>query len=135
MILTDAGPLVALIDTNEQAHERCAEAAAELSMPLLTTWPAVTEAMYLLRSKVGWRGQEALWKIIVRGDVEMAPIDDEVRDRARALMAKFRDAPMDFADATLVAVAEQRGLRQIFTLDSQFRIYRLHGRNAFEVVP
>jgi predicted nucleic acid-binding protein len=42
---------------------------------------------------------------------------------------------MDFADASLVALAEQRGLQQIFTLDSGFRVYRLRGRSVFDIVP
>lgn len=50
-------------------------------------------------------------------------------------MAKYADRPMDLADATLVALAEERGERRIFTLDSDFRIYRIHGRTHFEIIP
>jgi predicted nucleic acid-binding protein len=55
--------------------------------------------------------------------------------RVRALMEKYRDAPMDIAVATLVAVAEARGLKRVFTLDSDFGVYRFRGRDAFELVP
>jgi predicted nucleic acid-binding protein len=50
-------------------------------------------------------------------------------------MEKYRDAPMDIADATLVAVAEARRLKRVFTLDSDFEIYRYRGRETFEIVP
>ena len=50
-------------------------------------------------------------------------------------MKKYRDVPMDLADATLVALAERRGLYRVFTLDADFRIYRIKGRKPFELVP
>jgi predicted nucleic acid-binding protein len=55
--------------------------------------------------------------------------------RSVELMAKYGDLPMDLADATLVAVAEERGIRRVFTLDSDFQVYRLHGRRRFDLVP
>ena len=64
--------------------------------------------------------------------VELIP--DEIQ-RSRVLMEKYQDVPMDLADATLVATAETRRLRRIFTLDSEFRVYRLRGRISFELVP
>lgn len=59
----------------------------------------------------------------------------EAGARAAGLMEKYADRPMDLADATLVALAEERGLTQIFTLDEDFRIYRIRGRRHFDVVP
>ncbi len=50
-------------------------------------------------------------------------------------MSKYRDIPMDLVDASLVAVAEERGLTKVFTLDRDFRVYRLLGRRPFAVVP
>lgn len=102
---------------------------------LLTTWPAATEAMYLLGDAGGWPAQRALWLMIDRGLLEIAELGADATARMPALMEKYRNVPMDLADASLVAVAEQRGLRRVFTLDSDFRIYRLRGRVSFEVVP
>jgi predicted nucleic acid-binding protein len=133
--LTDAGPLVALIDADEADHERCIEALAQLSLPLLTTWPAFTEAMYLLGRTEGWHGQEPLWRLTLREDLVIAQPSAAASKRAARLMERYADRPMDLADATLVALAEERRLKRIFTLDADFHIYRLHGRQAFEIVP
>lgn len=135
MTLTDAGPLVALIDADETDHEICVLSLKTLALPLLTTWPAFTEAMYLLGRAGGSVGQQALWRLWANGRLEVADLSREAVDRSAVLMAKYADRPMDLADATLVALAEERGLKRIFTLDDDFRIYRIRGRITFEVVP
>jgi predicted nucleic acid-binding protein len=133
--LTDAGPLIALIDADEPDHETCVLALPALSLPLVTTWPAFTEAMYLLGRAGGSVGQQALWKLALSRRLVIAELSPDVMLRSAALMVKYADLPMDLADATLVALAEERGERRIFTLDSEFRIYRLRGRTRFEVIP
>lgn len=135
MTLTDAGPLVALIDADEQDHERCKAALDEVTLPMLTTWPAFTEAIYLLGRGGGWPAQDALWRLVRRGDVEIAALAAADLTRAATLMRSYADRPMDLADATLVALAERRGLRRIFTLDRDFHIYRLRNRRHLEIVP
>lgn len=126
---------MALIDAAEPDHARCEAALAALGRPLLSTWPAFAEAMYLLGAKTGWRGEEALWEFIARGQLELADLSVAARERARALMAKYRDTPMSLADATLVALAEERSLRRIFTLDADFAVYRLRGSRRFQIIP
>ena len=135
MTLVDAGPLVALIDAGEPDHERCRAALDELDLPLATTWPAFTEAIYLLGRAAGWRGQEALWRMVQRDALRLEDLSEELTLRAAELMERYRDHPMDLADATLVALAENRGWRTIFTLDSDFRSYRLRGRAHLDIVP
>ncbi len=135
MTLTDAGPLVALIDADESDHEMCALALHALSLPLLTTWPAFTEAMYLLGRAGGATGQQALWKLLLSRRLDIADLSHAALERSAVLMAKYADRPMDLADATLVALAEERGERRIFTLDSDFQVYRIHGRTRFEITP
>lgn len=126
---------MALIDAAEPDHDRCAAALRRLGRPLVTTWPVLTEAMYLLGAKAGWRGQDALWEFVARGQLEVAELSASARDRTRSLMEKYRDTPMAFADATLVALAEERGLRRVFTLDDDFTVYRFAGRRRFDLVP
>jgi len=135
MTLVDAGPLVALIDRGEPEHKRCVDVLAELSGPLITTWPAFTEAICLLGGAGGWSAQAALWKLVDRGDLQLADLDVSMRQRSRDLMAKYDDVPMDLADASLVALAESLKLNRVFTLDSDFHIYRMKTRRAFEVLP
>jgi len=102
---------------------------------MVTTWPALTEAMYLVGSAGGWKAQDALWKLLERGDLQLVPLDDALQKRTRALMSKYQDTPMDLADASLVAVAEALDVARVFTLDRDFRIYRWKGRREFEIVP
>jgi uncharacterized protein len=133
--LTDAGPLVALLNRNDNHHERAASAVNSIVMPLLTTWPVVAEAMFLLGDSAGWRGQNALWTMIVSADLTILPVGPSLNIRMREMMDRYRDMPMDLADATLVAIAEQEGIKRIFSLDHHFRVYRIGRSQAFEVVP
>lgn len=135
MTLTDTGPLVALLDRDEPDHARCVEQLRSLSAPMLTTWPVLTEAMHLVGDGLGWPGQEALWRTVRRGDLQLADLQASTADRMEQLMSKYRDVPMDFADASLVAVAEERGLATVFSLDRQFHLYRLLGRRPFVLLP
>ncbi len=91
--------------------------------------------MYLLGSRAGWKGQEALLRLAARGDLVAADLKHEDLERCRELMAKYRSLPMDFADATLVVLAEKLKTKRVFTLDSDFRVYRIGGRGLFEIVP
>jgi predicted nucleic acid-binding protein len=132
--LTDAGPLVAIIDADETDHEACLQALDELALPLVTTWPAFTEAMYLLGRAGGITGQRALWRLVQTDRVVVADLSPSAIERSARLMDQYADRPMDLADATLVAYAEECGQRTVFTLDSDFGIYRLRGRQRFETI-
>lgn len=109
-------------------------ALRQVQGPLLTTWAVVTESMHLL-ADAGWRAQRLLWQLLLSDDVELVDLDGVTLGRASALMEKYRDLPMDVADATLVAVAEQRRVLQVLTLDSDFLVYRTSARGTFEVLP
>jgi predicted nucleic acid-binding protein len=136
VILTDAGPLVAILDRGEDQHRACVDCLSRLTGPMLTTWPAFTEAMYLLGDAGGWSAQEALWRLVRSGDVVIAEQGGGPSARMAALMQKYHDRPMDLADASLVALAEERGLKDIFTLDrADFQTYRIHGRTSFRLWP
>lgn len=136
MILVDTGPLVALLNRNDPNHAACATAAKALPPePLVTTWPCLTEAMYLLHRAASYAGQEALWRLIETGRLMLhGPSTAEV-GRMAELMGKYRDLPMDFADASVIAAAEQLGTRHVFTLDADFYVYRFADGTAVKVVP
>jgi predicted nucleic acid-binding protein len=124
---------VALLDRQDGNHARCVDALRELRDPLVTVWPALVEAMYLLDS---WTEQSALWAMIQAGPISIATLDDEDGPRLRELMSKYRDLPMDLADAALVHVAERDGFRRVFTLDTRdFEVYRVAGRERLTLIP
>lgn len=135
MTLTDAGPLIAIIDSDEPDHQICLEALNQITLPLVTTWPAFTEAMYLLARAGGAPGQRALWRLVLTGRLVLADLSSSAVDRSARLMDQYADRPMDLADATLVALAEEQGHQRIFTLDSDFHVYRIQGRKRFQVIP
>jgi len=133
VILIDAGPLVALLHRDDRDHARCVAALRGARTALVTTWPPLTEAMYLLNFSAG--AQDALLEMVERGALRVLPIEESDISRIRALIRKYRDLPMDLADATLVRVAEREGIQQVFTLDRRdFTTYRV-GRRAFAIIP
>lgn len=136
MTLTDTGALLALLDRDDAHHRACLATARHLSGSiLLTTWPCFAEAMYMLGKVGGYYYQSALWRLRATGRLTLHDISSPEADRMAMLMEKYRDTSMDVADASLVAVAESRSLRRVFTTDGHFRIYRLKDGSALEMVP
>jgi predicted nucleic acid-binding protein len=134
MILVDAGPLVALLHRDDKNHDLCVKTLRSFREPLATAWPVVTEAMYLLG--FSWRAQDALWEMIDSGGLGLVALDAGDAPRMRDLMRKYRDLPMDVADAALVRIAERQGIRRIFTIDRRdFAVYRPARIGRFSVIP
>lgn len=130
----DAGPMVAIVDADDQHHDTCTAAAKTVREPLGTVWPAIAEAMYFLGDLPD--AQDALWEMLERRAVQLLPWDQSDIPRMRALMRKYADRPMDLADAALIAVAEREGIQKIFTVDRRdFAVYRLHGRVRPTILP
>jgi predicted nucleic acid-binding protein len=136
MILVDTGPLIALIDKGQgEAHVKCVQTYKKLTGSLLTTWPCFTEAMYFLSELRGLSAQAILWEFINRKALYIHAAKVAECQPMKVLMEKYQDIPMDLADASLVAVAESQKIKRIFTLDSDFYVYRLYDKDAFEVIP
>ncbi len=134
MILIDAGPIVAVLHRDDHNHERCVRALRTLREPLATAWPVLTEAMYLLG--FSWEAQDALWEMIDGGVLRLISLDADDGPRMRELMRKYRDLPMDLADAALVRLAEREGLRRVFTIDRRdFSVYRPARIGRFSIIP
>jgi len=134
MILVDAGPLIALVDANDQHHAECMAALKNMREPMATVWPPLTEAMYLLADQP--RAQESLWEMVERGALQLLALDSGDAPRIRELMHKYANRPMDLADAALLRAAEREGIRKIFTVDRRdFSVYRLHGRVRPTLLP
>lgn len=125
-VLLDTGCIVGLLDRSEKHHDALSETVAALENPLVTCEAVIAESCYLLR---GLRGApEAVLENVER-DVFLLPFRLKgSTSRVIKLMTKYRNVPMDFADACLVALAETLHTGRILTLDTDFRIYRW-GRN------
>jgi len=132
-VLVDAGPLVATVDTGDAFHESCIQVLKQVQIPLFTLWPSVTEAMHLLGA---FRAQERLWNVIEHAPVRFLTLDANDIPGIRALMNKYADVPMDFADAAIVHVAARDGVQTVFTIDQKdFGIYRLPGGRRLRLLP
>lgn len=121
-ILIDAGPLIALFDKSDSYHTQSIEFLKNYKGSLLTTWPVVTETSHMLAFSV--RTQISFLQWINRGGLHLIEIEYSSISRLIELCNKFEDVPMDLADATLIAAAEERNIKEIATIDSDFYIYR-----------
>jgi hypothetical protein len=134
-MLVDAGPLVSLCDRNQPTHARCQAVLEASAVPIISTWACFVEAMYLVGRIGGYPLQEHLWALLNRGIIRFHEHSDTECKQMAQLMDRYQNVPMDLADASLVAVAETLGDRTVFTLDNDFRVYRLSDGNAFDMVP
>ena len=136
MILVDAGPLIALFDRRDAAHGRCVETLKSIDEPMATTPPVLTEAFQLLNPSSA--SAVNLMDFISEGGLDVLFLNEDVLMRCFELMAQYADAPMDFADASLVAMAESRNLRKVFSIDrgdfATYRIKRGHHYITFDVL-
>ncbi len=121
-ILIDAGPLIALFDKSDSYHEQAISFLKNFKGRLFTTWPVVTEASHMLGFSV--KVQIALLEWINRGGLYLIEIETYHLTRLIELSEKFKDVPMDLADATLIVAAESNNIKEIATIDSDFYIYR-----------
>jgi predicted nucleic acid-binding protein len=139
--LVDAGPLIALLNDKDVDHQLCLTTLSGLRTPLLTSWTAFGEAMHvggelgkMMGSHGKWLAQRALWGLIDANAIVVAEPSVHLMQRMQALLEKYKDTPMDFGDASLVALAEDRGIHRIFTLDDDFFVYRV-GKKSFDIIP
>lgn len=132
--LLDTGPLVAFLAGDDAAHARCVAAQRGFGGTLLSTEAVLTEALYLLGDGRG--ASTRCIEMFLRGDATLIPMNNARLIRCRELMAAYADVPMDFADATLVALAEETGVGTILTLDRRdFSIYRFSRNRSFKIIP
>ncbi|MFL6194743.1 MAG: type II toxin-antitoxin system VapC family toxin [Thermoanaerobaculia bacterium] len=131
-ILVDTGPLVALIDRRDSFHPWAKEQVAALDPPLYTCEPVLTEACFLLSHLPN--GPQAILDFVQQGlvAVELA-LKDEVAGVKKLLM-RYGDVPISLADACMVRLAEVNPNGILWTIDSDFRIYRLNGRAAIPLL-
>ena len=132
--LIDTGAILALIDTRDPWHSACKVALRQLRLPLITSEAVLTELFHL--AGTSRREMDAAWRFVRSGGVELAPIHQPELAQIQALMSRYSDRPMDFADATLVYLAGRESLSTVFTIDfADFETYRIDGRKHFRIIP
>lgn len=132
LAIVDTGPLVAFFDRAERHHRWVAERIEELEAPLLTCEPVLTEASYLLARYPP--APDALFELLQNGALSLAFRIEEHVGPLRKLLHRYRDRPISMADACIVRMAELYERHAVLTLDSDFSVYRKHGRFPLTVI-
>ncbi|MBK6846403.1 MAG: PIN domain-containing protein [Proteobacteria bacterium] len=133
-MLLDTGALISLLDRSQREHERFVACFEAWSGAVVTTEAVLTEATHLLSRVPG--GAVACLDFVLAGGAAVVPASQGSLARCRELIARYADLPMDFADATLVVLAEEIGSYSVCTTDRRdFTVYRAAGRQRFRIVP
>src|SRR5512147_1369245 len=133
-LLLDTGALVSLLDRSQALHQDCTRFLEEWRGSIVSTEAVLTEATHLLGRVKGCR--EGCVDLFISGGALLVPSDEGSLRRCRKLLDEYADLPMDYADSTLVVLAEELGTNLVFTTERRdFAVYRLRGRRPFRVVP
>lgn len=133
-VLLDTGVWYAVLDRRDRDHRRCVAAVEGVAGRLVSTEAVMTETVWLLEDLP--KGLRGCAEFVRRRAVTLVPMSAETLGRAVELMLRYRNVPMDYADATLVTVGEDLGLDTVLTLDRRgFSVFRLHGRGSFHILP
>jgi predicted nucleic acid-binding protein len=132
IMLVDTGAFIALLDRSDAKHTWATRVFRALRPPLYTCEAVVTEALHLLsRSRPG---RDALANLFTSGVVRIGFNFEDESAAVWQLLKKYVDTPMDFADACLVRMAELNPLTRVWTVDSDFFVYRCHGRQTIPLL-
>lgn len=128
--LLDTGALVAIVNRRDRYHAQLTALLKGFEGRFLTTWPVVAEACSFMPDRMQVRVLD--W--IAVASVRIVPIDAGL-DAMRDTMSRYADLPCDFADASLVYAAAETGVREIWSLDRDFLVFRLPDRTRFILIP
>ncbi len=129
--LLDTGPLVSALVAAQQHSNWVVEQWKLLRPPFLTCEPVLTEAAFLLERE-GFEAHE-IFRLIESGTIRVAISVQQEQADLRALMHRYRNRPMSLADACMVRLSELYPDGEVFTLDSDFRVYRRYGNKVIPV--
>ena len=133
-VLVDTGPLVALLSRADHHHEACTLQLKTLNPPLLTCWPVLTEAAWLLRTNPP--AVQRLLNSTQSGFLRVLELDEHAAPWIAAFMNRYQDLGAQLADASLVYLAEREDIGTVFTLDRRdFSVYRYKGNQVFRLLP
>ncbi len=131
-VIVDAGPLTAFLDADDAWHEWAVARFREFAGPLVTVEPVITEVLFLLRGDPD--AQDRMLRMVSGGALRVPFRLETEAEAVRLLRAKYRDLPMSLADACLVRLAELLDDHRVCTLDSDFTVYRKHGKKPVPLV-
>jgi uncharacterized protein len=131
-VILDTGPLVALLDARDQHHDWAIAQWSDIEPPLLTCDSVISEACFLLDQTRA--GSSAVFEMLLRKAMALSFRLDDHLSEVHQLRTRYADVPMSVADASLVRMAEQFGRSSILTLDTDFKIYRKHGRKVIPLI-
>ena len=133
-MLVDTGPLVAIFSRRDQYHEQCVAEMRLLKPPLVTCWPVLTEAAWLLRRHAG--AVELLLASVSSGFLSLPPLHEEAAPALADFLAKYKRIGAQLADAALVYLAGCERIDTIFTLDRRdFGVYKTSAGQSLHIVP
>jgi len=130
--ILDAGPLIALFDASDQNHKKVLNFFKSYIGKLYTTWPVITEAMHFLNYNPLVQSDFLQW--LQLDYISIADQNKSNLEDIRSLILKYKNAPMDLADASLVLLSEQLGIQNIITLDSDYAVYRIKKRSFINLM-
>ncbi|MDF3822422.1 PIN domain-containing protein [Leptospira sp. 96542] len=133
--LVDSGPIIALFNSKDKFHKPTLKFLKSYSGELISSWPVVTEVVYLLSFSVEAQSDFLEW--IERGSIHIIDLGIEDLKYIKNRMRKYSDLPMDLVDASLMCISEKQGIERIISIDSDISIYKnLKGKylqNLFKV--
>lgn len=121
-----------MLDADEANHDWVMLQVQRLRPPLLTCEAVLTEAAFLM-SRVGV-DSSVVPQLVTRGFVTIAKLFDDDAAQIVRLMARYRNVPMSLTDACLVRLVERTPNATLFTLDSDFSIYRQKSRRLIPLL-
>jgi len=132
VIIADTGFWLALANRRDAHHKRATAALAQIREPLVSTWPVLTETCHVLLSRLGVDAEMTFVRALGRGACEIFGLRETHLPRIEELMQKYRDLPMDLADASIVVLAEELGSERILSTDNRdFGAHRWKNRKPF----
>ena len=132
-VIMDTGPWIALVDRSETRHEECVDWLKQFRGEIYSSETVLTEVLYLLN--FSFPAQSAALDFVLNRAVILVPSSVESLSAVRNLMEKYQDLSMDFADGTLVCIAQDLGIYDAVTFDKKhFGSYRLRKRQ-FSLMP
>jgi uncharacterized protein len=133
-VLVDTGPLISIVSVRDEHHQLCVEQLKKVRAPLLTCWPVLTEAAWILRTQP--KALERLLGDSLGGLFKLLILEERALPWTANFLRRYRKLGAQLADACLVYLAEHEQIETVFTLDRRdFSVYRYRGNRSFKLLP